>query len=136
VNTDSGRREFPTPTEAPPLMAELGAWHRSAPATAKTAFEPHRRLVGIHPFNDANGRTAPLLMNLILILGGFPPVAVRPEDRLAYLRAIEKEQAGQDDEDFRRLLYERLDATLGEYLSALQKALPQAGAGSPGKPNE
>jgi len=34
------------------------------------------------PFNDGNGRTARLLMNLILIRAGYPPIAVRPEDRL------------------------------------------------------
>jgi hypothetical protein len=63
-------------------------------------------------------------MNLILIRGGFPPVAVRPEDRLAYLRGLQKAQGGQGADDFRRLLYERLNATLDEYLSALQKAFP------------
>ena len=124
VNTDAGRHEFPAPAQVPPLMAEFSAWLRTQPATPATAFEAHRRLVDIHPFNDGNGRTARLLMNLILIRGGYPPVAVRPEDRLAYLTALQKAQAGQGDEDFRRLLYERLDATLSEYLSAVRKALP------------
>ena len=64
-------------------------------------------------------------MNLILIKGGFPPIAVRPEDRLAYLQALQELQAGHGDEAFVRLLYERLDATLAEYLSALGEALPQ-----------
>jgi hypothetical protein len=63
-------------------------------------------------------------MNLILIRSGYPPVAVRPEDRLAYLRGLQESQAGQGDEDFQRLLYERLDMTLGEPLSAMQEALP------------
>ena len=59
-------------------------------------------------------------MNLILIRGGYPPVSVRPEDRLDYLRALQDTQAGQGDEDFRRLLYQRLDATLDEYLRGLE----------------
>jgi Fic family protein len=124
VNTDAGRYEFPTPSEIPAPMADFGAWLHIAPATAETAFEAHRRLVDIHPFNDGNGRTGRLLMNLILIRGGYPPVAVRPEDRLAYLSALQKAQAGRGADGFQRLLYERLDATLDEYLSALQKALP------------
>ena len=77
-------------------------------------------LVDIHPFNDGNGRTARLLMNLILIRGGYPPVAVRPEDRPAYILALQQSQAGHGRESFNNLLYERLDATLGEYLSTLQ----------------
>ena len=64
-------------------------------------------------------RTARLLMNLILIRAGYPPVAVRPEDRMTYVRSLQEAQAGQGTESFDTLLYERLDATLGEYLSAL-----------------
>ena len=126
VNTDAGRREFAAPAEVPALMADFGAWLRSAPA-APVDLRFRRIAVSSNmfiPFNDGNGRTARLLMNLILIRGGFPPVAVRPEDRLRYLRALQSAQAGEGDEDFRRLLYERLDATLAETLTALDKALP------------
>ena len=62
--------------------------------------------------------------NLILIRGGHPPVAVRPEDRAVYLSALQQEQAGRGADAFNRLLYERLDTTLGESLSALRQALP------------
>ena len=62
-------------------------------------------------------------MNLILLRGGFPPIAVRPEDRPAYIRALQGAQSGAGAESFNRLLYERLDATLGEYLDALREAL-------------
>jgi Fic family protein len=63
-------------------------------------------------------------MNLILIRGGYPPVAVRPEDRLEYIRSLQQEQSGQGSQSFDTLLHERLDATLAEYLSALQEGLP------------
>jgi Fic family protein len=119
VLTDAGRQSFPSPAEVPALMGDFTGWLTAAPDTPATAFTAHRRLVEIHPFNDGNGRTARLLMNLILLRGGYPPVAVRPEDRPAYLRALQ--QAGP--ESFDRLHYERLDSTLGEYLSALQEAL-------------
>jgi len=66
-------------------------------------------------------------MNLVLIRGAYPPVAVRPEDRLEYIRSLQQEQAQQGVDSFNALLYWRLDATLGEYLSALQEAqTPQA----------
>jgi Fic family protein len=124
VMTDTGRHTFPSPAEVPSLMGDFAAWLRETADTPATAFSAHHRLVDIHPFNDGNGRTARLLMNLVLIRGGYPPVAVRPEDRLAYIRALQQAQAGQGPEAFNRLLYERLDATLGEYLSASREALP------------
>jgi Fic family protein len=123
VVTDSGRHGFPTPAEVPALMGDFARWLGAAADTPETAFAAHRRLVEIHPFNDGNGRTARLLMNLVLIRGGYPPVAVRPEDRPAYIRALQDAQAGGGPESFARLLYERLDATLGEYMSASQEAL-------------
>lgn len=123
VVTDSGRQSFPSPAEVPALMGDFACWLGAASDTPETAFAAHRRLVEIHPFNDGNGRTARLLMNLVLIRAGYPPVAVRPEDRPSYIRALQEARAGGDTGSFERLLYERLDATLGEYLSASQEAL-------------
>ena len=123
VLTDSGRHSFPSPAEVPALMGDFARWLAAAPDTPETAFTAHRRLVEIHPFNDGNGRAARLLMNLVLIRGGYPPVAVRPEDRPAYTRALQDAQAGRGAVGFERLLYERLDATLGEYLEAAHEAL-------------
>lgn len=108
-------------------MGDLSAWLSQAPATPETAFEAHRRLVGIHPFNDGNDRTARLLMNLLLIQGGYPPIAMRPEERADYIRTLQQAQNGQGVEGFNALLYRRLDETLGEYVSALQNALPPPG---------
>jgi Fic family protein len=86
VLTDRGRHGFPSQAEVPALMGDFSAWLGTAPDTPESAFAAHRRLVEIHPINDGNGRTARLLMNLILIRGGYPAVAVRPEDRPALYR--------------------------------------------------
>ncbi len=121
VRTETGRHSFPSPAEIPALMGDLAAWLATSPNTPDSAFTAHRRLVDIHPFNDGNGRTGRLLMNLILIRSGYPPVTVRPEDRLKYIRSLQQEQAGHGSENFNALLYRRLDAVLGDYLSALQE---------------
>jgi Fic family protein len=126
VLTDAGRHAFPLPVEVPALIGDLAAWLRSAPDDPATAFGTHRRLVEIHPFNDGNGRTARLLMNLLLLRGGYPVVAVRPQDRPAYVAALQEAQAGGGAENFERLLYERLDATLDEYIAALNASLPKS----------
>jgi Fic family protein len=124
TDTPAGRHYFPTPAEIPALMGDFAQWLRAAPVSPQTAFDAHRQLVGIHPFTDGNGRTARLLMNLILLRGGYPPIAVRPQDRIAYLNALQQAQAGGGAAAFNRLLYERLNATLGEHVSALRQALP------------
>jgi cell filamentation protein, protein adenylyltransferase len=116
---------FPNPLKIPSLMAEFGAWLSCAPPMPENAFEAHFQLTAIHPFSDGNGRTARLLMNLMLIRGGYPPVAIRPEDRKPYLDALEHGSTGDDLQPFRRFMYERLHATLGEYVSALEEALRQ-----------
>jgi Fic family protein len=118
VLTETGRRAFPSPAEVPALMGAFAGWLNAEPDTPDTAFTAHRRLVTIHPLNDGNGRTARLLMNLILIRGGWPPVSIRPVDRPAYIAAID------DAEAFGRFLYERLDVALTDYLDAIRQALP------------
>ena len=123
VATDAGPYNFPSPAEVPAMMGDFAAWLARAPDTPQTAFTAHRRLVDIHPFNDGNGRTARLLMNLILIRGGYPPVAVRPEDRPAYVDALQGARTGHGAERFDRLLQERLNAALEQYLRALKEAL-------------
>jgi Fic family protein len=130
VRTETGRYLFPSPAEVPALMGDFAAWLGAASSTPETAFTAHRRLVDIHPFNDGNGRTARLLMNLILIRAGYPPVAVRPEDRLDYIRGLQEAQAGRGTASFDGLLYGRLDATLAEYLSVLQEG---AAPGTPAR---
>lgn len=62
-------------------------------------------------------------MNLMLIRGGYPPVAVRPEDRSAHLDGLERASLTDDHGAFQRLLHERLDATFADYLVVLGEAL-------------
>jgi Fic family protein len=134
VETDQGLHHFPSPAEVPARMGDFVQWLGSAPATPETAFAAHRRLVEIHPFNDGNGRTARLVMNLVLLRGGYPPVAVRPQDRPEYIGALQDAQGGRGNARLDRLLYERLDATLGDSLSALQEALAAPKTPAPTKP--
>jgi Fic family protein len=118
---------FPNPTKVPGLMEELGAWLSHAPSTPENAFEAHFRLTAIHPFSDGNGRTARLLMNLMLVRGGYPPVAIGPPDRMPYLDALERGSVSNDLQPFLTFMYDRLDATLDAYLNALKEALRQPG---------
>lgn len=66
---------MPNPRKVPELMEDFLAWlgekHDLHPVAL--AGEAHYRLVSIHPFTDGNGRTARLLMNLLLMQQGYPP---------------------------------------------------------------
>lgn len=110
---------LPPPIDIPPLMADFAQWLSQAANTPANAFEAHYRLVSIHPFADGNGRTARLLMNLLLLRGGYPPVVIAPEHRLAYLTALETAQLGGGTESYDRFMAERLDASLTDYLRAI-----------------
>jgi Fic family protein len=117
---------FPNPLKVPELMFDFGGWLETAPLTPEAAFDAHFQLTAVHPFGDGNGRTARLLMNLLLIRGLYVPIAVRPEDRKRYLDALEQGSLAEDRRLFQALMHERLDATLAEYLSALKETLPPA----------
>lgn len=124
VLTDAGRVAFPSPAEIPALMGDFAGFLATAIPGPATAFAAHRRLVEIHPFNDGNGRTARLLMNLVLLRASYPPVAIRLEDRAAYRAAYLGALQSADPAVFDRLLYGRLEGALDDYLQAVRQALP------------
>lgn len=117
---------FPSPAELPALMGDFGLWLTSIEAGPESAFEAHYRLVTIHPFSDGNGRTARLLMNLILLRAGYPPVTIGPEERVAYLDALEARQAHDREQPWRDLMLGRLEASLDMTLDHLARAMRQA----------
>ena len=91
----------PAAIEVSPLMQELAAWINSARAAELHPLEraalAHFRLVHIHPFVDGNGRTARLLMNLILIREGYPPAVIRRERRPEYYDTLDQAHEGDTD---------------------------------------
>lgn len=81
----------PTPEDVPDLMAafviELNQQKERLHPVLFAAFA-HRRLVDIHPFGDGNGRTARLLMNLVLVNRGYCVVSIPPVLRNEYIGAL------------------------------------------------
>lgn len=120
---------LPNPMKVPGLMSEYFSWLRKShpsvhPATI--AVDAHLKLVSVHPFTDGNGRTARLLMNLLLMQAGYPPALIKKEERLNYINAIEKAQLFGQLDDYYRLIYGAIDRSLTIYLKALdQKESPQ-----------
>lgn len=109
VLISGSRHTPPQPWQVPKLMEAFGLWLASeAPSLHPVlrAAEAHERLVTIHPFIDGNGRTARLVMNLILLREGYP-IANIPGDtdsRIAYYSALEKSNLESDKGDFLKLI--------------------------------
>ena len=78
----------------------------------------HFELVSIHPFVDGNGRTARLLMNLILIKNGYFPAVILKNDRMKYYDVLEKGHKGKVD-DFIFFIGRSLERTIYLYLEAI-----------------
>lgn len=64
------------------------------------AIEFHLRYLTIHPFYDGNGRTARILMNLILIAKGYPPLIIKSENKTQYYQYIADIQGYNGPKDF------------------------------------
>jgi Fic family protein len=88
-----------------------------------TASEAHTAFVSIHPFIDGNGRTARLLMNLILLQNGYAPVIVKNKDRAEYLDAIESWQNAGGKEKFYNLIIDYERESLEIYLKTVKEKI-------------
>lgn len=54
----------------------------------------HNEFEKVHPFLDGNGRTGRLVLNLLLVRLGYPPIVVMKRQRSAYLTAMQRADAG------------------------------------------
>jgi Fic family protein len=117
---------LPNPRKVPELMKEFVLELKPVKNVhpAALAARAHYRLVSIHPFIDGNGRTARLLMNLLLMQRGFPPAFIRTGERLAYINSLEKAQLGGSLEDFEKLMFKIIDRSLDIYLNAARGKTP------------
>jgi len=116
---------MPNPRKVQTLMDDFFYWlkNKTKMHAVELAGEAHYRFVTIHPFTDGNGRTARLLMNMILMMKGYPPAIIRKNDRLAYIKSLEKPQLvngeGDSKNDYFKLISTAVDRSLNIYLKAI-----------------
>lgn len=113
------RVTLPGPTEIPARMSDFASWLASAPPSPQSAIAAHEKLVSIHPFSDGNGRTARLLMNLILLRADYPPLVIGPEDRVTYIDALETLQLGGGETGYWKFMAARLDASIDQQIKMM-----------------
>lgn len=120
VRIAGSRVILPNPVKVPRLMKEFIDWlHQTKTEVIRIAADAHFKLVSIHPFTDGNGRTARLLMNLILMQAGYPPAIIRKEDRRVYIDSIEKGQLSGDLSDYYPIIVAAVERSLDIYLNTL-----------------
>ena len=89
-----------------------------------------------HPFIDGNGRSARLLMNLLLLQSGYPPALIRKEDRSRYINSLEQAQLGGSLTEYYQIIGEAVERSLDIYLEALtpvEQATPSVATNQPVK---
>jgi len=87
----------PDAWEVARLMNEWGDWLNGDALQEDSitrAAVAHHRFVAIHPFIDGNGRTARLLMNLLLMRDGYPPSVIQQINRAQYYTVLAQADRG------------------------------------------
>jgi Fic family protein len=110
---------FPNPQKVPSLMQEFSKKLELQEMNPTNAFNAHLELVIIHPFSDGNGRTARLLMNSILLKGGYCPINILPEQKPIYIKALQAYTEHQDKTFYDNFMLQQLLETLNDSIKML-----------------
>ena len=90
--------EPPPSWNIPALMHEWEQWlyeQEGVLEPVALAAIAHHKLVAIHPFIDGNGRTARLIMNLVLMRADYPPAIIARVNRRQYYRVLSQADGGK-----------------------------------------
>ncbi len=118
--------EPPLVTALPSMMSELIKWFRKEQFRLhpiELAALLHHQLVNIHPFADGNGRTARLLMNIVLLQAGFPLVIILKHDRKNYYATLSQADQG-NIVPFIIFIARAVERSLDLYLEVITKNQP------------
>jgi len=107
--SDGSIHKFPHPVEVESKMQEfIDELSKDEQNSVIKSALAHLHFVSIHPFSDGNGRTARLLMNLILLQNGYPITVIKKEDRVEYIKAIESYQEDGNEEVFCKFIAQKV----------------------------
>lgn len=121
----------PNPLKINSLIEEMVSWYYenySKLSVPELAAWIHFKFVHIHPFIDGNGRTARLIMNLVLIQHGYPPAVILYLDRKKYYRVLREADNGKMD-SYMDFIGRAIERSLIIYLQAVTPVKPNSKQG-------
>ncbi|MGI5848495.1 MAG: Fic family protein [Christensenellales bacterium] len=113
--------EPPQPYLVPVQMEQLIAGQKETkrhPIDNAALF--HLEFEGVHPFIDGNGRTGRLVLNLMLMQQGYPPIDVKFSDRKRYYACFDNYYRDRDAAPMVEMISEYLEERLARYLEILK----------------
>lgn len=120
VSIRGARLTPPVAAQVPGLIAEWAAWVAGDGAR----YEPivcaaiaHHGFEAVHPFEDGNGRTGRLLLNLMLMRTGYPPALLLRDWRIGYIKALSSADSG-NYQPLANLIGRAVEGGLDLYLAA------------------
>jgi Fic family protein len=137
-----------TPPSWPLVPARVDGWVKEVCATGdrirlpKPGQDPlpeqlarlHNEFEQIHPFLDGNGRVGRLLLNLVLVRLGYPPVIIFKRQRLSYLAALQRADVGDNGalgELIARAMYDNLNRFIVPNVAGPARLVPLVALASP-----
>ena len=119
VKSDGEIYSFTEPLKIEEKMNEFIEWLHSQMIEEPILLAAlvHLKFVSIHPFIDGNGRTARLLMNLVLLQNTYPQAIIKVSNRAEYIQAVEKYQQSSDNDynDFYKVVLLSVNDSLNLY---------------------
>lgn len=112
---------FPNHMKVSDLMDELEQWLKNnTDDIVKIAADLHYKFVRIHPFADGNGRTARLLFNLVLLIGGYQLSFIETKERTRYVKSLETVDTTEQYDDYYKVMFHSVERSLDLYLNQLE----------------
>ena len=122
VKIMGAHHEPPTALSCP--LFRWSGWLRNCPHDSRHRIETaalfHLNFEGVHPFIDGNGRTGRLILNLMLMQAGYPPIDVKFSDRRKYYACFDSYYRDHDASPMVNMVGEYVKERLSQYLSLLQ----------------
>ena len=126
VKISGSEYDPPSAEKVPPDMTAFSDWLASQTQEntdtnpIAVAAAAHAWFAQIHPFVDGNGRTARIIMNLLLMRNGYPIAIVEKEERARYYDALEESQSSNLS-PFISLIAESVEDSLEAYEQAAEE---------------